>query len=84
MSVIVLTVPIFGGKVKALQRFCQELSGSPLQVYISSRRRLGITHEQMALIEIHCGSTAVTTVEASDVSKALEQIIASRLPFDIW
>jgi hypothetical protein len=84
MSGIVLTFPILTGKVEAWRRFCQELSGSQLQMYLSSRRRIGITHERMALVENAYGATAVTTLEAPDVAQSLGQIIISNLPFDIW
>ncbi len=84
MSGIVLTFPILADKVEAWRRFCQELSDSQLQMYLSSRRWLGITHERMELVENAYGAMAVTTLEASDVAQALGQIIASHLPFDIW
>jgi hypothetical protein len=84
MSGIVLTFPILAGKVEAWRRFCQELSGSQLQMYLSSRRRLGITHERMALMETTFGATSVTTLEAPNMAQALEQIIVSHLPFDVW
>ena len=51
---------------------------------IASRQRLGITRERMALLETTYGSTAVTTLEAPDVDRALGQIIASSHPFDVW
>ena len=38
----------------------------------------------MALVETAYGSTAVTTLEAPDVDRALGQIITSNLPFDVW
>ena len=84
MSGIVLTFPILAGKVEAWRRFCQELSGSQLQMYLTSRRRMGITHERMELMENAYGATAATTLEASDVSQALGQIFTSNLPFDVW
>jgi len=84
MSGIVLTFPILAGKVEAWRRFCQELSDSQLQMYLSSRRRLGITHERMELMENAYGATAATTLEASDVAQALGQIFTSNLPFDVW
>ena len=34
MSGIVLTFPILAGKVEAWRRFCQELSGSRLKLYV--------------------------------------------------
>jgi hypothetical protein len=84
MSGIVLTFPILAGKVEAWRRFCQELSGFRRMPYESSRQRLGITREQLALVETNFGSIAVTTLEAPDVAQSLGQIIASVYPFDIW
>ena len=84
MPSIVLTLPIMAGKVEAWRRFCQEMSGSRLQMYEASRRRLGITHERLALVETAFGSVTVTTLEAQDVGQALGQIITSVLPFDCW
>ncbi len=84
MAGIVLTFPIKPGKVEAWRRFCQEMSGSRRQAYETSRRRLGITREQLALVTTAFGSAAVTTLEAPDVVGALGQIIASTLPFDLW
>jgi hypothetical protein len=84
MSGIVLTFPILSGKVEAWLRFCQELAGSRRKPYEASRQRLGITRERLALIETAFGATAVTTLEAPDVDRALGQIITSLLPFDVW
>ena len=84
MSGIVLTFPILAGKVEAWRRFCQELAGGRRLPYEASRQRLGITREQLALVDTAFGATAVTTLEATDVAQALGQIIASDLPFDVW
>ena len=84
MSGIVLTFPILAGKVEAWRRFCQELSGSRRKMYETSRQRLGITRERLALVESAFGSASVNTFEAPDVDQALGQIIASLLPFDVW
>jgi hypothetical protein len=84
MPGIVLTFPILAGKLEPWRRFCQELSGSRLQMYISSRRRIGITYERVTLVETPYNSMAITTLEAVDVDRALGQIITSILPFDRW
>ena len=84
MPGIVLTFPILASKVEAWRRFCQELSGSQLQTYIVSRRRLGITSERMVLIETTFGATSVITLEAPDFDSVLTQILSSNLPFDRW
>ena len=84
MAGIILTFPIVAGKVEAWRRFCQELSGSRRQMYETSRQRLGITRERLALVDTAFGSASVTTLEATDVDRALGQIITSKLPFDRW
>ena len=84
MSGMILTFPILAGKVEAWRRFCQEISGSRLQLYLASRRRFGITGERMALVETPFGATAVTTLEAPNVDRALGQVIASGDAFDVW
>lgn len=84
MSGIVLTLPIRSGKVEAWRRFCQELSGSRLQTYEASRRRLGVTRERMALVDTGFGAASVTMFEAPDVTQALGEIVASDSPFDRW
>jgi hypothetical protein len=84
MSGIVLTFPILAGKVEPWRRFCQELSGSQLQMYIVSRRRLGITSERMVLVENAYGAMSVITLEAPDVNRVVGQMMISNLPFDRW
>lgn len=84
MPGIILTFPIVAGKVEAWRRFCQELSGSRRQMYEASRLRLGITRERFVLVETAFGSAAVTTLESSDVDRALGQIITSGFPFERW
>ena len=84
MSGIVLTFPILDGKVEAWRRFTQELCGYRRKSFETSRQRLGITRERLALVETTFGAIAVTTLEAPDVAQALGQIIVSELPFDVW
>jgi hypothetical protein len=81
---MILTFPILADKVEAWRRFCQELAGSRRQPYEASRQRLGITCERMALVETSFGATAVTTLEAPNVDRALGQVIASDHSFDVW
>jgi hypothetical protein len=84
MAGIVLTFPILADKVEAWRRLCQEMAGSKRKSYEASRQQLGITRERLALVETAYGSTAVTTLEASNIDRALGQIIASTSTFDIW
>ena len=81
---IVLTFPLLSGKVEAWRRFCQELAGSRRDVYLVSRRRLGVTREQMMLREMPLGSTATTALEAPDLARVLGELILSTLPFETW
>jgi hypothetical protein len=84
MPGIVLTFPILHGKLEAWRRFCQEISGSRRPMHEASRRRLGITHERLALVETAFGAAAVTTIEAPNVGEALNQMATSDLTFDHW
>jgi len=84
LSGIVLTFPILPGKVEAWRRFCQELAGSRKMQYESSRQRLGITRESMALMETSFGATAVMTLEAVDMARVLKLLIVSDHSFDVW
>ena len=84
MSGIILTLPIVAGKVEAWRRFCQEMSDSRKSGHEAARLQQGITRERLALIETEYGSAAVTTFEADDVSRALNEILTSMLPFDRW
>jgi hypothetical protein len=84
MPGFVLTLPIAAGKVEAWRRFCQELSGSRQQRFETSRRRLGVTRERLALVETPFGSTGVTTLEAHDVALALSEMLGSDRPFESW
>ena len=84
MRGLVLTFPILADKVEAWRRFCQELTGSRQQMYLASRRRLGITYERLALVETAFGATTVTTLEVAEVGWALERMITSDVAFDHW
>ncbi len=84
MSGVVLTFPILAGKVEAWRRFCQELAGSRRRQFEASRQRMGITHEQMVLVETPFGAKAVTRLEALDVAQAVGMLITSDRSFDNW
>jgi hypothetical protein len=79
-----LTLPIITGKVEAWRRFCQELSGTRLLSYITSRRKLGITRECLTLVETSMGSTAVMDLRSTDIPRTLDLLVMSQLPFDAW
>jgi hypothetical protein len=81
---LVLTFHLQSGKVEAWRRFCQELAGSRRPMYTASRRRLGVTREQMTLRDTLRGSAATTTLEAADVARVLGEMILSPLPFEHW
>ena len=84
MSCIVLTFPILPGKEESWRWFCQEISSSQLQMYLSSRRSMGITHERLVLVKNAFGSSSMITLEAPDIAQAFGRIIDSHLPFDVW
>lgn len=84
MPVLKITLPIRPGKLEAWRRFCQELQGARRSAYQTSRRRLGIVHEQFALVQTPIGDAALASIEAADVGRALSGLAASEHPFDRW
>ena len=84
MKAIALTLPIAPSKIEAWRRFCQELSGSRLWLYVASRRTLGVTHESLVLVETLAGSSVVMSLDSGDIDVTVEKIVASRFPFDTW
>lgn len=83
-SNLTLTLPIVAGKVEAWRRFCQELSGTRLLSYITSRRKLGITRECQTLVETATGSVVVMELQSTDIQRTLDLLVMSQLPFDAW
>lgn len=84
MPGIVLTLPLAASHVESWRRFCQALAGARLPQYEASRRRLGITREQLTLLETPLGAVTVSTLEAHDVGAALSLMLTSTQPFDSW
>ena len=71
------------------RRFLQELSGSRLEEYAKSRRRLGILAESVwFLSESSGGGVTVVFLEAEDPERALRELVAelaaSEISFDSW
>ena len=84
MTGLLLTFPLVEGKVETWRRFCQELSGTRLMSYIDSRRRLGISHEGLTLVETQAVSLAEMSLIADDVERTLDLLAHSPMPFDVW
>lgn len=84
MTGLLLTFPLVEGKVETWRRFCQELSGTRLMSYISSRRRLGISYESLSLVEAQAVSLAEMSLIADDVERTLDLLAHSPMPFDVW
>ncbi len=71
------------------RRFLQELSGSHLEEYARSRRRLGISAESVWFApKPSGGGAAVVFLEAEDTERALSELVAqlaaSETSFDSW
>jgi hypothetical protein len=71
------------------RRFLQELSGSRLEEYAKSRRRLGIFAESVWFAPKPSGGGAtVVILEAEDPERALHELVAelaaSETSFDCW
>lgn len=84
MTSLMLTLPLLPHKVEAWRRFMQTLQGSCRVEYETSRRRLGIRHEQFSLVETASGRAVLFTVQARDLGQALNGLASSQTAFDRW
>lgn len=82
---VAFTIPLLPGMTETdRQAMTSCWRGERRGEYEASRRRLGITREQVWIQPAPDGDVAVAAVEAVDIVAALDGIASSRDPFDIW
>lgn len=84
MTPISFVWPILPGKQEAWRRFCQVLIGRHSSEYAESRRRLGITREQIWLAQMPQNDLAIMYVEVRHPEDIFVLLSVSALPFDRW
>ena len=84
VSTITLITPILPGKAEAWRRFVQELMEAHRAEYEESRRRLGISGEQVWIAETLHVAVAIITIDTRQPEQLITQLATSDLPFDRW
>ncbi|HSM55608.1 MAG TPA: hypothetical protein VK879_05570 [Candidatus Sulfomarinibacteraceae bacterium] len=84
MAELTVIAPLLPGKVETCRRFCQAMNGRRRSEYEASRAALRILHESAWLLCTSGGNLAVVTIEAANLSMALQELASSDRPFDRW
>ncbi len=59
-------------------------TGDRAEAHAASRRRAGLTRETVWLQETPDGHVAITYLEADDLDRAMETLMTSDDPHDVW
>jgi hypothetical protein len=84
MRTYAFAVPILPGKTQAWLNYINELTGSRKEDWKLSRKRYGLTVEQVWLQSTPQGDMAVVRIETDDPGKFFENLMKSNEPFDKW
>lgn len=81
---ILFATPILPGKSEEWRRLWQEINELYRPQYEESRQQLGITDEQVWIVEAGKEQLAIIAVIATHPEQILTRLAASTLPFDRW
>lgn len=84
MASTIFLVPIPADKVDAWKAFVAEAHGTRKAEHDASRKRGGVTHEVICLVENPQGAFACIYREAGDMDSALSAVASSNDPYDKW
>ena len=82
---IALVTPYLPGTLEKERAAMASISaGDRAEAHAASRRRAGITRETAWLQETPDGHVSVTYLEADDLGRAMETLMTSDDPHDVW
>ena len=76
--------PIKAGKTEAWKGYVKEMTGSRAKAMKDSRKRAGLTKEEVFLQRTPAGDFAVVYWEAPDIGKVFQNLMTSKDSFDQW
>ena len=76
--------PVLPGKVQAWKGYVKEMTGPRAEAMKASRKRAGLTKEQVFLQDLPTGDFAVVYWEAVDIGKVFQTLRTSKDSFDQW
>jgi hypothetical protein len=84
MSSYAFMNPILPGRTAAWKACVNEMAGPKAEALKASRRRAGLTKEEVFLQHTPAGDFAVVYWEAPDIGKVFQTFMTSQDPFDAW
>ncbi len=76
--------PIAKGKTAKWKTYVKEMTGPKSKDLKDSRKKIGLTSEQVWLQKTPMGDFAVVYWEAKDIGKVFKGLMTSTNPFDKW
>ena len=76
--------PVKAGKTATWKQYIKEMTGPRAAAVKASRKRAGLTKEQVWLQPTPMGDFAIVYWEAADIGKVFQQFMTSKDPFDQW
>ncbi len=76
--------PVKPGKLEAWKGYIGELKGARKKDLEASRKKIGLSKEEVWLQKTPMGDFAVVHFECSDPGKVLQHFMTSKEPFDVW
>jgi hypothetical protein len=84
MVAVAFAVPILPGRTEEAKELAQQLQGPGYQAHQESRRRLGITEEQIWIQPMTQGDLALFYLEAEHPDRVFPGLASSADPVDLW
>ena len=84
MAPYAFVVPVLKGKTTKWKAYIKEMTGPKAKDLKESRKRHGLTSEQVWLQKTPMGDFAVVYWEAKDIGKVFKGFMTSTNPFDKW
>ena len=76
--------PLVPGKLQTWMQYVREMKTTYRSDMEASRRRIGLSREEVWLQQSPTGACAVIVWEAPDISVVFKELMTSEQPFDRW
>ena len=84
MATYAFFTPIKPGKTDTWKQYVNEMTGARKAELAASRKRVGLTREDVWLQQTPMGDFAVVYWEAADIGNVFHGLMTSQDPFDAW
>ena len=84
MASYAFAMPLVPGKTQAWRGYVKEMKGPRSADYKASRKRAGVTKEDVFLQSTPMGDFVVVAMECEDPATVMQRLVSSADPFDVW